>query len=218
MYLISHLKMVYVWSCYHDRYQLITRLNSQRTACGGIPTHKFFFPTDKMTTAFFYGVLIHPTILKRVLNNDASHLQICPAILTVRPLLPSTLRASDIFDQTVRTTRGTKSKYVAPLQHSDVRRGGISTARQAACRGVLTTHDEIFPCSQQKMPVFSFSLRIIPLSSRASGAGWCSDGSSLQRKTASVARLSLVSRRTTSRSWTCLREMHVSNPILLISS
>ncbi|KAI0247957.1 hypothetical protein BJV78DRAFT_860080 [Lactifluus subvellereus] len=34
-----------------------------------------------MATAFFYGILIHPKILKRVLDNDASHLRICPAIL-----------------------------------------------------------------------------------------------------------------------------------------
>jgi hypothetical protein len=36
-----------------------------------------------MASAFFYGTLMHPKILKRVLHNDASHLQICPAILMV---------------------------------------------------------------------------------------------------------------------------------------
>jgi len=35
-----------------------------------------------MASAFFYGTLIHPKILKRVLQNDARHLHICPAILT----------------------------------------------------------------------------------------------------------------------------------------
>ncbi|KAI9443661.1 hypothetical protein BJY52DRAFT_1157182 [Lactarius psammicola] len=35
-----------------------------------------------MTSAFFYGALMHPKILKRVLNNDASHLKICPSILS----------------------------------------------------------------------------------------------------------------------------------------
>jgi len=35
-----------------------------------------------MASAFFYGTLMHPKILKRVLNSDANHLQICPAILT----------------------------------------------------------------------------------------------------------------------------------------
>jgi hypothetical protein len=41
--------------------------------------------TDTMASAFFYGTLMHPKILKRVLHNDASHLQICPAILMVSP-------------------------------------------------------------------------------------------------------------------------------------
>jgi len=35
-----------------------------------------------MASAFFYGTLMHPIILKRVLHNDASHLKICPAILS----------------------------------------------------------------------------------------------------------------------------------------
>jgi hypothetical protein len=31
--------------------------------------------------AFFYGTLMHPEILKRVIGNDGSHLEICPAVL-----------------------------------------------------------------------------------------------------------------------------------------
>jgi hypothetical protein len=42
-----------------------------------------------MASAFFYGTLMHPKILKRVLHNDASHLKICPAILTVGPSMPN---------------------------------------------------------------------------------------------------------------------------------
>ncbi|KAH9071188.1 hypothetical protein EDB83DRAFT_2550809 [Lactarius deliciosus] len=34
-----------------------------------------------MTSAFFYGTLMHPKVLKRVLENDASHLKICHSIL-----------------------------------------------------------------------------------------------------------------------------------------
>ncbi|KAH9066345.1 hypothetical protein EDB87DRAFT_709980 [Lactarius vividus] len=34
-----------------------------------------------MTSMFFYGTLMHPKILKRVLKNDASHLKICPSVL-----------------------------------------------------------------------------------------------------------------------------------------
>ncbi|KAJ3541599.1 hypothetical protein NMY22_g3833 [Coprinellus aureogranulatus] len=32
-------------------------------------------------TAFFYGTLMHPKILKRVIQNDGSHLEICPGVL-----------------------------------------------------------------------------------------------------------------------------------------
>ncbi|KAJ7756468.1 hypothetical protein DFH07DRAFT_820686 [Mycena maculata] len=32
-------------------------------------------------SAFFYGTLMHPAILKRVIGKDGSHLQICPAVL-----------------------------------------------------------------------------------------------------------------------------------------
>ncbi|KAL5504301.1 hypothetical protein ACEPAH_8375 [Sanghuangporus vaninii] len=31
--------------------------------------------------AFFYGTLLHPKVLKRVIGNDGTHLRICPAIL-----------------------------------------------------------------------------------------------------------------------------------------
>ncbi|KAG2149077.1 uncharacterized protein EDB93DRAFT_1143515 [Suillus bovinus] len=34
-----------------------------------------------MTSAFFYGTLMHPEILKRVIGNDGSQLQMCPALL-----------------------------------------------------------------------------------------------------------------------------------------
>ncbi|RDB25796.1 hypothetical protein Hypma_006604 [Hypsizygus marmoreus] len=32
-------------------------------------------------SAFFYGTLMHPKVLKRVIKNDGSHLEICPAVL-----------------------------------------------------------------------------------------------------------------------------------------
>jgi hypothetical protein len=35
-------------------------------------------------SAFFYGTLMHPKILQRVIGNDGGHLMICPAILLVR--------------------------------------------------------------------------------------------------------------------------------------
>ncbi|KXN84713.1 hypothetical protein AN958_12140 [Leucoagaricus sp. SymC.cos] len=35
----------------------------------------------KTTKAFFYGTLMHPKILTRVIGNDGTHLEICPAVL-----------------------------------------------------------------------------------------------------------------------------------------
>jgi hypothetical protein len=48
-----------------------------------VPWYHFLIPNHlAMTSAFFYGTLMHPKILKRVLHNDASHLKICPSILS----------------------------------------------------------------------------------------------------------------------------------------
>ena len=38
---------------------------------------------EQRFSAFFYGILLHPKILKRVVGNDGSHLEICPAVLLV---------------------------------------------------------------------------------------------------------------------------------------
>ncbi|KAF7970625.1 hypothetical protein HWV62_23559 [Athelia sp. TMB] len=37
--------------------------------------------SDRQYAAFFYGTLMHPEILKRVIGNDGTHLKICSAIL-----------------------------------------------------------------------------------------------------------------------------------------
>lgn len=34
-----------------------------------------------MASAFFYGTLLHPQVLKRVLGHDGQHLQVATAIL-----------------------------------------------------------------------------------------------------------------------------------------
>lgn len=39
---------------------------------------------DGLYCAFFYGTLMHPDILKRVIGNDGTHLKICSGILLVR--------------------------------------------------------------------------------------------------------------------------------------
>ena len=41
-------------------------------------------PVSIMASAFFYGTLMAPAILYRVVDNDGSHLQVAPAILLVR--------------------------------------------------------------------------------------------------------------------------------------
>ncbi|KAL5634711.1 hypothetical protein ACGC1H_002676 [Rhizoctonia solani] len=37
--------------------------------------------TNETASAFFYGTLMHPAVLKRVIGNDASHLRAAPAVL-----------------------------------------------------------------------------------------------------------------------------------------
>lgn len=41
------------------------------------------FQIPPMASAFFYGTLMHPKILKRVIGNDGFYLQISPALLPV---------------------------------------------------------------------------------------------------------------------------------------
>jgi hypothetical protein len=41
---------------------------------------------ERSYSAFFYGTLMHPDILRRVIGNDGAHLKICSAILLVRNL------------------------------------------------------------------------------------------------------------------------------------
>ena len=43
-------------------------------------------------SAFFYGTLLHPKILKRVIGNDGSHLEICPAVLLVSAAVNHSVR------------------------------------------------------------------------------------------------------------------------------
>lgn len=47
--------------------------------------------TEQRFSAFFYGTLLHPDILKRVIGNDGSHLEICPAVLLVSASIPHSL-------------------------------------------------------------------------------------------------------------------------------
>ncbi|EIN10901.1 hypothetical protein PUNSTDRAFT_64285 [Punctularia strigosozonata HHB-11173 SS5] len=75
------------------------------------------------TSAFFYGTLLHPKILKRVIGNDGSHLQICPALLLhadypgVLPYEKSRQLLGDGISEDDKCVRGT---LVAGLTPSDI--------------------------------------------------------------------------------------------------
>lgn len=58
----------------------------------------------KAYTTFFYGTLLHPSILRRVIGHHGADLDICPALLLVSPSqiqpLPHSPRR-DLFYPTV---------------------------------------------------------------------------------------------------------------------
>ena len=56
---------------------------------------------EQRFSAFFYGTLLHPKILKRVIGNDGSHLEICPAVLLVSP---ATTRSTKQGEQNLTVT------------------------------------------------------------------------------------------------------------------
>lgn len=74
---------------------------------------EFHFHTPPMASAFFYGTLVHPEILKRVIGHEGSYLQISPALLPVSALrLPSIhlLESDSITRAMCRTILDTKLK------------------------------------------------------------------------------------------------------------
>lgn len=68
---------------YYLLHQLTTELHSIAS-----PYSNIFYSSGiiymKEYTAFFYGTLMHPKILKAVIRNNGSHLRICPAVILVR--------------------------------------------------------------------------------------------------------------------------------------
>ncbi|KAH9993805.1 hypothetical protein BJV77DRAFT_1103390 [Russula vinacea] len=77
-----------------------------------------------MASAFFYGTLMHPKILKRVLHNDASHLQICPAIL---------------MDYTRHKVKFADYPAILPCERSKTLLGRELTPEENSIRGTLVT-------------------------------------------------------------------------------
>ncbi|KAF8503269.1 hypothetical protein F5888DRAFT_969256 [Russula emetica] len=77
-----------------------------------------------MASAFFYGTLMHPKILKRVLHNDASHLKICPAIL---------------MDYTRHHVSSADYPAILPCERSKALLGRELTPEENCIRGTLVT-------------------------------------------------------------------------------
>ncbi|KAH8995340.1 hypothetical protein EDB92DRAFT_1846359 [Lactarius akahatsu] len=77
-----------------------------------------------MTSAFFYGALMHPKILKRVLENDACHLKICPSIL------------SDYMRHKVKNA---DYPAILPCERSKALLGRELTAEENCIRGTLVS-------------------------------------------------------------------------------
>ncbi|KAH9020465.1 hypothetical protein EDB85DRAFT_2004780 [Lactarius pseudohatsudake] len=85
-----------------------------------------------MTSAFFYGTLMHPKVLKRVLENDASHLKICPSIL---------------MDYTRHKVKNADVPAILPCERSKALLGRELTSEENGVRGTLVsglTEDDIF--------------------------------------------------------------------------
>ncbi|KAI9459421.1 hypothetical protein BJY52DRAFT_1186388 [Lactarius psammicola] len=77
-----------------------------------------------MTSAFFYGTLVHPKILKRVLGNDASHLKICPSILS---------------DYTRHKVKDADYPAILPCERSRELLGRELTSEENSVRGTLVS-------------------------------------------------------------------------------
>jgi hypothetical protein len=75
-------------------------------------------------TAFFYGTLMHPRILRRVIGNDGSHLQICPGIL---------------LDHTRHQVRYADYPGILPYEESKTMFKGELEPEERSVRGTLVT-------------------------------------------------------------------------------
>jgi len=77
---------------------------------------------EQRFSAFFYGILLHPKILKRVIGNDGSHLEICPAVLLVSALTRLSWNEGEQDLTTIRRLgsyeaqgQGEKASWLYPL-------------------------------------------------------------------------------------------------------
>ncbi|KAH9162674.1 hypothetical protein EDB89DRAFT_2024812 [Lactarius sanguifluus] len=77
-----------------------------------------------MTSAFFYGTLMHPDVLKWVLDNDAGHLKICPSIL---------------LDYTRHKVKHADVPAILPCERSKALMGREFTSEENSVRGTLVS-------------------------------------------------------------------------------
>ncbi|KAI9446147.1 hypothetical protein H4582DRAFT_533533 [Lactarius indigo] len=77
-----------------------------------------------MSSAFFYGTLMHPEVLKWVLDNDASHLKICPSIL---------------LDYTRHKVKHADVPAILPCERSKALLGRELTSEENSVRGTLVS-------------------------------------------------------------------------------
>ncbi|KAK7452703.1 hypothetical protein VKT23_012105 [Stygiomarasmius scandens] len=100
-----------------------------------------------MTSAFFYGTLMHPKILKLVIQNDGSHLSIAPAVLleytrhkvkhaTYPGIIPYE-QGRHLFDRELdREEKSVRGTIVTGLTESDMRKLNYFEGPQYICAEV----------------------------------------------------------------------------------
>ncbi|KAH9020470.1 hypothetical protein EDB85DRAFT_2095050 [Lactarius pseudohatsudake] len=105
-----------------------------------------------MTSAFFYGALMHPKILKRVLENDASHLKISPSILSdymrhkvkvwlcvARSLRYPSLLVVSTFTHTISSHQNADYPAILHCERSKALLGRELTSEESSIRGALVS-------------------------------------------------------------------------------
>ncbi|KAG5652118.1 hypothetical protein H0H81_006255 [Sphagnurus paluster] len=101
-----------------------------------------------MSSAFFYGTLMHPKVLQRVIKHDGAQLHICPAVLLVR--IATTLIVSKgtslpvpfcTAPHTNTTTNAQRAEYpgMIPYDQTRVLCGRDLEPEERSVRGTLVT-------------------------------------------------------------------------------
>ncbi|KAG2070743.1 hypothetical protein BDR04DRAFT_1076330 [Suillus decipiens] len=155
-----------------------------------------------MVSAFFYGTLMHPEILKRVTGNDGSQLQMCPALLLdytrhqvknedypgILPYSQSQAMFDHDLDSEEKSVRGS---LVTGLSDEDVRLLDVFEGNQYTRElvsvyplGPLANIREMLPIEVKSLvPATPLSISMLPeLANPVEAATyvWCSPSSELR--------------------------------------